>query len=311
MLIGSKKPAAKVKGKKAGNLAAREELLFYAFAEPWIIGLLVFFLYPAGMSFYYSLTNYDIISPPKFIAIQNYTNLAKDELFIKCIKNTLFMVAFSLPINLIVQLLLALMMNWRVKGIGLFRTIYYMPVLVPAVSTSILFTMVYDPDYGLLNALLKVFHIPPQQWLNSVHLSKPSIILMGIWTAGSGMLIYLANLKDIPEVLYESAEIDGANYWWRFWKITLPMLTPTIFFQLVMGIISTFQLFTESFVLTQGGPDYSTYFMMYYLYLNAFRYGRMGMASAMAWILFLMILIITVLILKSSPYWVHYEEERK
>jgi len=186
-----------------------------------------------------------------------------------------------------------------------------MPVLVPPVSIAILFTMVYDEDYGLLNAFLRIFHIPPQQWLSTIQLSKPSIIIMTLWVAGSGILIYLANLKDIPRTLYESAHIDGANSWWRFWKITLPMLTPTLFFQLVMSVIATFQLFTESFVLTQGGPDYSTYFIMYYLYLSAFRYGRMGMASAMAWILFLMILVITVLILKSSPYWVHYEGERK
>lgn len=299
------------KGKrKRGSLEKKEEGLFYLFASPWLIGLIVFFIYPAVMSLYYSLTDFDIISPPKFIGMQNYANLFNDELFIQCIKNTLYMVAFSLPINLIVQLVLALIMNWNIKGIKTFRVIYYMPVLVPAVSTSILFTMVYDPDYGLLNAFLGLFNIPPQMWLNSVKLSKPSIIIMSLWTAGSGMLIYLANLKDIPAVLYESAEIDGANSWWKFWKITLPMLTPTIFFQLVMGVISTFQLFTESFVLTQGGPDYSTYFIMYYLYLNAFKYGRMGLASAMAWILFIMILIITIIILKSSSLWVHYEERR-
>lgn len=310
MLVDRKIGTKRVKRKNVG-LDKKEERLFYLFAAPWLIGLVVFFIYPAGMSLYYSLTDFDIISPPKFIGMQNYANLFNDELFIQCIKNTLYMVVFSLPINLIIQLLLALMMNWNIKGIKTFRTIYYMPVLVPAVSTSILFTMVYDPDYGLLNAFLKLFNIPPQMWLNSVQLSKPSIIIMSLWTAGSGMLIYLANLKDIPTVLYESAEIDGANSWWRFWKITLPMLTPTIFFQLVMGVISTFQLFTESFVLTQGGPDYSTYFIMYYLYLNAFKYSRMGVASAMAWILFIMILIITIIILKSSPSWVHYEEERR
>lgn len=299
------------KKKKRNGLVANEEKLFYLFALPWLISLIVFFIYPAVMSFYYSLTDYDIISAPKFVGIQNYVRLMNDPLFIKSMQNTIYMVAFSLPINLVVQLLMALLMNWNLKGIGIFRTIYYMPVLVPAVSTSLLFGMIYDPDYGLLNSILKILHLPPQQWIFSVQLSKPSIILMGLWTAGSGMLIYLANLKDIPTSLYESAEIDGANFWWRFWKITLPMLTPTIFFQLIMGLINTFQIFTESFVLTHGGPDYSTYFTMYYLYLNAFRYGKMGYASAMAWILFVIILIATIIVLRTSSYWVYYEEERK
>jgi multiple sugar transport system permease protein len=297
---------------KFWNADRKEELLFYVFAAPWIIGILVFFVYPAVMSFFYSLTEYDIVSPPKYIGMENYISLfTKDELFIKCITNTLFMVIIALPLGLMVQLILALMMNWDVKGIGIFRAIYYLPVLVPPVSISIIFTMVYDEDYGLLNSILNFLHIPPQQWLTTVQLSKPSIIIMTLWVAGSGMLIYLAALKDVPKALYESAYIDGANGWWRFWKITLPMITPALFFQVIMGVISTFQLFTESFVLTQGGPDYSTYFMMYYIYLSAFRYGRMGMASAMAWILFILILIITVIILKTSNKWVYYEGERK
>jgi multiple sugar transport system permease protein len=294
------------------SIGSNKELLFHIFALPWILGILIFFLFPACMSFYYSLTSYDIVTAPKFIGMENYVNLfANDELFITCLKNTLYMVAFSLPISLVIQLLMALLMNWDIKGIAWFRTIYYLPVLVPPVSTSILFSMVYDEDYGLLNSFIHLFGIPSQQWLNTVYLSKPSIILLGLWTAGSGMLIYLANLKDIPVSMYESASMDGANSWWRFWKITLPMMTPTIFFQLVMGIIFTFQLFTESFVLTMGGPDYSTYFLMYYIYLSAFKYGRMGSASAMAWILFIIILIITVIIVKSSKSWVHYEGERK
>jgi len=287
----------------------KKEIPFYLFASPWIIGMLVFFVYPAVMSFYYSLTDYNIVAEPNFIGLKNYITLfTKDDIFKKSVMNTLYMVVFSLPIQLVFQLLLALMLNWNIKGIGIYRTIYYIPVLVPPVSVSVLFSMVYDENYGILNAILRLLGLPPQHWLTSVQLSKPSIILMGLWTAGSGMLFYLSSLKNVPISLYESATIDGASAWQRFWKITLPMISPTIFFQLVMGVISTFQLFTESYVLTRGGPNYSTYFMMYYMYLTAFKEGRMGMASAMAWILFIIILVFTVIILKTSNKWVYYEE---
>lgn len=293
-------------------LFSRKDIPFYIFAAPWIIGMIIFFLYPAVMSFYYSLTDYDIISKPVFVGLKNYITLfTKDEIFMKSVQNTLYMVAFSLPLQLILQLLLALMLNWEVKGIGIFRAMYYIPVLVPPVSISLLFTMVYDDNYGVLNGLLRLFGIPPQQWLTSVQLSKPSIIIMGLWTAGSGMLFYLSSLKNVPNSLYESASIDGASAWTKMWKITLPIISPTIFFQLIMGVIATFQLFTESYVLTKGGPDYSSYFMMYYLYLTAFKEGRMGMASAMAWILFVIILMFAVLILKTSKKWVYYAEDER
>ncbi len=298
--------------KKHSALFSRKDISFYLFAAPWIIGMLIFFIYPAVMSLYYSLTDFDIISTPVFVGLKNYVILfSKDQIFLKSIRNTLYMVAFSLPIQLIFQLLLAMMLNWKVKGIGLYRTMYYIPVLVPPVSISVLFTMVYDDDYGILNAVLRLVGLPSQQWLTSVQLSKPSIIIMGLWTAGSGMLFYLSSLKNVPPSLYESADIDGASAWTKMWKITLPIISPTIFFQVVMGVIGTFQLFTESYVLTKGGPNYSTYFMMYYLYLTAFKEGNMGRASAMAWVLFIIILIFTVIILKTSKKWVFYEEEAK
>lgn len=308
-----------VTGVKAGKkthrkleLFSKKDIPFYIFASPWILGLIIFFIYPAIMSFYYSLTDYDIVSKPTFIGLKNYVVLfTKDTIFIKSVMNTLYMVAFSLPLQLIMQLILALMLNWEVKGIGIFRAIYYIPVLVPPVSISLLFSMVYDDNYGILNAILRLFGLPGQQWLTSVQLSKPSIIIMGLWTAGSGMLFYLSSLKNVSKSLYESADIDGASAWTKMWKITLPIISPTIFFQLIMGVISTFQLFTESYVLTKGGPDYSSTFMMYYLYKTAFKEGHMGMASAMAWILFVIILIFTIIILKTSNKWVYYEEEMK
>lgn len=297
------------KKRPVGLFSYKSELPFYLFAAPWLIGMAVFFLYPAVMSLYYSLTNYNIIGHPIFIGFKNYVVLfTKDQTFIKCIWNTLYMVVFSLPIQLVFQLILALMLNWEVKGIGVFRTLYYIPVLVPPVSISILFTMVYDDNYGILNAILRLVGIPGQHWLSSVQLSKPSIIIMGLWTAGSGMLFYLSSLKNVSPSLYESARIDGASNWQRLVKITLPLITPTIFFNVVMGVIYTFQLFTESYVLTKGGPNYSSYFLMYYMYNEAFKAGKMGMASAMAWVLFVIILLFSILILKTSKYWVYYEE---
>lgn len=310
MAVTGVKAGKKTHGKL--DLFPKKDIPFYIFASPWILGLIIFFIYPAVMSFYYSLTNYDIVSKPVFIGFKNYVTLfTKDTIFVKSIINTLYMVAFSLPLQLIMQLILAMMLNWEVKGIGIFRAIYYIPVLVPPVSISLLFSMVYDENYGILNAILRLFGLPGQQWLTSVQLSKPSIIIMGLWTAGSGMLFYLSSLKNVPKSLYESADIDGASSWTKMWKITMPIISPTIFFQLIMGVISTFQLFTESYVLTKGGPNYSSTFMMYYLYQTAFKEGKMGMASAMAWILFVIILIFTVVILKTSNKWVYYEEEMK
>lgn len=304
--------SAGVRKKQHAVFFSRKDIPFYIFASPWIIGMLVFFIYPAVMSLYYSLSDFDIVSKPVFCGFKNYIILfAKDQIFMKSIWNTLYMVIISLPIQLVFQLILAMMLNWNVKGIGIYRTLYYIPVLVPPVSIAVLFTMVYDDNYGILNAILKLVGLPAQQWLSSVQLSKPSIIIMGLWTAGSGMLFYLSSLKNVSQSLYESADIDGASAWTKMWKITLPCISPTIFFQLVMGVIWTFQLFTESYVLTKGGPNYSSYFMMYYLYLTAFKDGKMGMASAMAWVLFAIILIFTAIILKTSGKWVFYEEEVK
>ncbi|HEX7712450.1 MAG TPA: sugar ABC transporter permease [Bacillota bacterium] len=294
------------------KLRHKESLKFYLFASPWLIGVLVFFIGPALISLYLSLTKYDIISSPEFIGLKNYRFLfTMDDLFYKSLANTLYMVFIALPIGIIAQISLSLFMNLRLKGIAFFRTIYYLPVLVPAVSSAILWRIMLDDRFGLINVFLRFCHIPPQEWLNNPVLSKPSLILMGLWTIGDGMLIYLANLKDIPGSLYESAAIDGANAWHKFWAITLPMITPTIFFNLIMGVINTFQTFTSAYVMTAGGPEYSTYFYMYYLYQTAFKFGRMGMASAMAWILFLVILVLTVIILRSSKHWVFYEGERK
>lgn len=287
----------------------KEEIKFYLFAAPWIIGLFIFFIGPAFASLGLSFTEYDILSPPKYVGTDNYTSLLQDELFWKSLKNTFYMILIALPLGLVTQVLLAVFINADLKGISIFRTLFYIPFLVPAVASGILWGMLFNSDFGLLNAVLDFFGIPAQSWLGDPTLAKPSIIIMGLWTSGSGMLIYLAGLKGIPTQLYESARIDGASRFRQFKHITIPLLSPTIFYNLIMGIIGTFQMFTESYVLTRGGPNYATTFYMNYLYNNAFKYFKMGLASAQAWILFIIILAITLVVLKTAKYWVYYEGE--
>jgi multiple sugar transport system permease protein len=291
------------------KLQWREELRFYLFASPWILGFLALFVGPAIASLYLSFTNYDILTPPAYIGTDNYATLMHDPLFWKSLRNTFYMIALGVPIGLAVQIVLAMFINADIRGMATFRTLYYLPYLVPAVAAGVLWGMLFNKQFGILNYLLDLVGIEPKSWLGDPRLAKPSLIIMGLWTAGSGMMIYLAGLKGIPIQLYESARIDGANRFRQFWNITIPLLSPTIFFNLVMSIIYTFQMFTESYVLTRGGPNYATTFYMNLLYNNAFKYFKMGLASAQAWILFVIILFFTLVVLITSRYWVYYEAE--
>jgi multiple sugar transport system permease protein len=290
----------------------REELTFYLLISPWLIGFLAFTLGPMAISLYLSLTAYDMFGPPAFIGFQNYQSMFfGDPLFWTSLKNTLFMFVTDLPLGLVASLLAALLLNRMVRGINVFRSIYYIPVLVPPVASSLLWVWIFDPQIGVLNFLLGLLHIPSHDWLGSEVLVKPAIILMNLFGVGGGMIIYLAGLQSIPQHLYEAASIDGAGVWARFRHVTLPMLSPTIFFQLVLGIIFELQLFTQAYVMTSGGPNNASLFYQLYLFFNAFRYYKMGYASAMAWILFAITLAITLLVFRSSPYWVYYEAEKK
>jgi len=217
----------------------------------------------------------------------------------------------GVPLGMAVSLGVAMLLNARVKGMAFYRTIYYLPAIVPAVASSILWIWVLNPQFGLVNvALQRLFGITGPQWLQSELWSKPSILLMGLWGAGAGMIIWLAGLKGIPETLYEAAEIDGAGGWAAFRHVTIPMLSPYIFFNLIMGVIGTFQIFTQAYIMTGGGPVDSTLFYVYYLFNNAFRYFKMGYASALAWILFVIILALTLLQLRLGKRWVYYEGEK-
>lgn len=258
-----------------------------------------------------SFCKYDLFSPPKFIGLGNYTELARDPLFWQSLKVTMIYSLVSVPIGLSLGLAVALLMNQKIRGIAVFRTIYYLPAVVSGVAVALLWIWIFDPSYGLGNVVLRAFGIPPVGWLSDPKTSLLSLILMSFWGVGGGMVIYLAGLQSVPQHLYEAASLDGANVLAKFRHVTIPMLTPVIFYNLIMGIIGSFQVFTQAFVMTNGGPVNSTLFYVLYLFRQAFNYYHMGYASAMAWVLFVVILVLTMLVFKSSAAWVYYEGERR
>lgn len=295
-----------------GNRIARRNLVNgLLFASPWIIGFLVFTLYPLIASLYYSFCAYSGLNRPVWIGLENYRTLFTDEpLFVKSLWNTMYMVVVGLPLNLIASLGLAMLLNQAVRGITIYRTIYYLPSLVPAVASAILWMWLLSPEIGLVNTVLapvfRLFHAAPPAWLGDPKWAKPAFVLMGVWGAGGGVIIYLAGLKDVPTSLYEAAELDGASPWRRFLAVTLPMISPIIFFNVVMGIIGSFQYFTQAYVMTQGGPQDSTLFYALNLFNAAFIDWRMGYASAMAWVLFGITLACTLVVMRSGSRWVYY-----
>ncbi|MEW6356550.1 MAG: extracellular solute-binding protein [Planctomycetota bacterium] len=292
-----------------GRVLRRETAAGIAFAMPWFVGILLFTGGPIIVSIIFSFCEYDVVHPARCVGLENYRKLlTADPLFWKSLWNTIFMV-LGVPIGMAVGLAIAMLLDSDVRGMSTYRTVYYLPAIVPAVANSILWIWVLNPTDGLINSALRMVGLRGPLWLQSEVWAKPAIILMGLWGAGASMIIWLAGLKGIPEHLYEAAEIDGAGPVQKFIHVTLPMLTPYIFFNLIMGIIHTFQVFTQAFVMTQGGPADATLFYVYYLFNNAFRFFRMGYASAMAWILFVIVLTLTIIQLKLAPRWVHYEQE--
>ncbi len=290
----------------------REALAGVMFVSPWIFSLLVFTAYPVLATFYLSLTNYDVISSPQWVGFQNYQNMfTADPDFWRSVGNTAYYTLVSVPLGLIVALGLALVLNMRAKGIGFYRTIFYLPALVPPVASSLVFVLMFNTD-GLANALLRSVGLPPQNWLSDPHLSKPVLIIMSLWGIGAAALIFLAGLQEIPQTLLESATIDGAGPWQRFRHVILPLLSPIILFNLIMGMIGSFQVFTQVLVIggTTGAPLGSTLMLMVLVYRNAFRYFAMGYAEALTVVLFLLILLLTVIVFLTSRLWVHYEGGR-
>lgn len=286
----------------------RKNLVGYLFISPWLLGFLVFTAYPFLRSIYLSFTRYNIVTPPKWVGLANYEMLlTQDDLFWKSALVTIKYAAFAVPIMIVAGVSLALLLNANVRGIAVFRTIFYLPSIVPIVASSVLFIWLLNPNIGLVNRILGVFGITGPAWLNTAPWAFWSLVMMALWGVGGSMVIYLAGLKDIPRYLYEAATLDGASAWQKLRHVTLPMLTPVIFFNLVMGIIGAFQTFTQAFVMTpNGGPEDSTYFYALYLYKRAWVYLDMGYASAMAWMLFLVIVVLTLLVFRTQRRWVHY-----
>ena len=276
-------------------------------AAPWIIGFIVFTGGPLFFSIVISFCEYDILNAPRMTGLDNYRwMLTKDVLFWKSMWNTLYML-IGIPLGMGLSLGMALLLNLKIRGIAVWRTFFYLPSIMPAVASSILWIWIFNPNAGLLNSVLASFGIHGPNWLQDEHTSKISLIIMGLWGAGGGMILWLAGLKGISESYYEAAELDGAGVLQKFFHVTLPMLSPYIYFNLIMGLIGTFQIFTQAFIMTEGGPVNSTLFYAYHLFNNAFRYLHMGYACAMGWVLFVIVFALTIVQTQMSKRWVHYE----
>ena len=290
------------------SLRGREALAFYAFIAPWVVGFLIFIAGPLLASMALGFTRYDVILPAKWVGLQQFRDLFADPLFWTSLGNTVYIVLLAVPLGMVISFAIALLLNQKVQGMAAYRTGYFIPSIVPAVASAALWLYLLQPQWGLVNGTLDLFGIRAG-WLGSTVWSKPSIILLMVWASGGTMIIYLAGLQDIPESLYEAAAIDGANALRKLVHVTLPLMTPTIFFTLVMGIIGTFQVFSVVFVLTDGmgGPLNSTLVYLVYVFRNAFVYFRMDYASAMSLILFLIILALTLLNFRFAGRWVHAE----
>lgn len=295
------------------KLACREAIHGYLCISPWLLGFIIFLIGPIIASIVLSLYDWDLLTSPHFIGMANYQQIfAQDLDFRQALKVTSIYAGAAIPLGLVAGVLLALIMNQKLKGIHYFRTLYFLPAAISGVAVAILWKWMFDPDFGLINRVLFLFfRIQGPMWLYSEKWALPSFVIMSLWGVGGSMMIYLAGLQGIPRELYEAAEIDGANSLSKLLRITLPMLSPVIFFNLVMGIIGSFQIFTQAHVMTNGGPHNATLFYVLYLYRNAFEYMRMGYASALAWVLFVVILALTLVAFTFARYWVHYEGQVK
>lgn len=281
----------------------------YFYIMPWIIGFFIFTVIPLGFAMYIGLTEWDTFNSPKFVGLDNYVALFNDEDFIKALWVTARFAIISVPLGIATSLIIAVLVNSKIRGVNFFRTALYLPAVVSGVSISLLWKWILDQDFGLINLLLSKVGIAPMGWLSDPDLVLPSYLMMVVWGAGGGMLTYLAGLQDIPSHLYEAADIDGANMFHKFKNITLPMLTPVIFYNLIMGIVGAMRKFSDAYII--GGADNEGRFYMVYLYENAFKFFKMGYATAMGWILFVIILVLTLIVFRSSSAWVYYSSEVK
>ncbi|RIK35641.1 MAG: ABC transporter permease [Chloroflexi bacterium] len=290
------------------TLAQREEIAGWLFILPAVLGVIIWLAGPMIYSVWLSMTDWDLIRPARFVGGQNFVRMVNDPLFYKSLVVTVYYTAFHVPLTLILAFAVALLLNTKTRGIALFRTLYYLPTIVPAVANAVLWVWIFNSEFGLLNLLLRAMGLPKILWLQDPQTAMPALIIMSLWTLGGTMIIFLAGLNGISEQLYEAAEIDGAGSWARFWRITIPLMTPVIFFNLILQIIGSFQVFTAGYLITRGGPNYATNFYVLYLFDNAFSWFNMGYAAALAWVLFVIVLVLSLIVFRSGSQWVYYEE---
>ncbi|MBC8074711.1 MAG: sugar ABC transporter permease [Chloroflexales bacterium] len=278
---------------------------------PAILGLLFFLLGPIVVSLYLSFTSYDLLTEPEWIGLGNYATMFGDKLFWQALRVSAIYAVVSVPLGLLLSLLAAVLLNQKLRGITVFRSIYYLPTVISGVGVAMLWRWMFNSEYGVINVLLASVGIDGPAWITDESWALPALIVASLWSIGGTMLIFLAGLQGIPAELYEAAEIDGAGPFHQFRSITLPLLSHVTFFNLVLGIIGALQSFTDAYVMTGGGPNNATLSLTLYLYRNAFRYLNMGFASAVAWVLFVIVLVLTLLVFRSSPLWVYYETEQR
>lgn len=296
----------------------KEALWFYLLVLPWLIGFVTLTLGPMIYSFVLGLTDWDLFTDPKFVGLDNYIKLfTKDNVFWKTVFNTLYYAFISVPLAMVFSLFIVYFLNRPIKGSAIYRTLYYIPATVPAVASALLFKWLLAPDAGMINRFLAIFGIDGPAWLLEPAWVKPALILMSLWTVGASITLLMAGTKSIPSEFYEAAELDGASPSLQYFRITLPLLTPIIFFNLINGLILSLQIFTQIYIMTgtgganMGGPNNASMMIVPYLFNNAFRFYKMGYASAIAWVLFVLVMLLTLLVFRSSSAWVYYETEVK
>ncbi len=292
--------------KSAMKTRTRDTIAFFLFISPWLIGFVVFTIVPMLASLFISFTDWNILTPPVWSGTKNFQTIFSDPLFYKSIQVTLTYTLFSVPLNIILSIFVAMLLNNALPGMRLFRTIFYLPAIVSGVVISVIWLWIYNPDYGLINGFLAMFGIEGPGWVYDENWALPSLIIMSLWGIGTNIVLYLAGLQGISTEYYEAAHIDGANFWQRLIYITLPSMSPVLLFTTLTGIINSLQTFTQAFVMTDGGPNNATNFYAFYIYNNAFVWRKMGEACAQAWILFIIIFILTMITLKVSNGHVHY-----
>ena len=290
------------------SFQARNNIAGYLFISPFLLGFLIWFLIPAVVAFWLIFQDWNLIRAPHFVGLKNILRLAKDPIFFKSLQVTVYYTLVSVPLGMVLGFLVALLMNSKVRGISFFRTVFYLPSIVPAVANAMLWSFILNSEYGLLNGVLRSLGFQKMLWLQNPNLAVPALILMSLWGIGGGMVIYLAGLQGIPVSLYEAAEIDGAGRVAQLWYVTIPLMSPIIFFNLIMGIIGSFQVFSAGYLITDGGPQNATMFYVLYNYKTAFQYMDMGYASVLAWVLFFIILILTLIVFKFVGRLIYYED---